>query len=196
MEEKLVQRLKAYCEERQVETAEDDDLRNAYNLLERYITTMRPRKDELYAALAAWVVDRRLRVQEIRANGVGLALADTLETSAQVYEELAELVTKNRKIEEKGVCAMMFDDIKGTQQELVEHVQAVCRALSWLRDVDPRETLDPGPVHDEWVKHMNALNHACVRLGMGAEYLHDELNHHNDQVIYAGRGDYTCIIER
>ncbi len=91
---------------------------------------------------------------------------------------------------------MMFDDINGTQKDLVEHEEAPRPALSWLHDGDAYETFEPGPVHDKWVKQMNALNHARVRLGMAAEYLHDELNHHNDQVIYTSRGDYTRIIEK
>ncbi len=80
---------------------------------------------------------------------------------------------------------MMFDYLKGTQKELTEHVEAVCKALDFLRSTDPYDTLEPGPLHDEWVRHMNALNSDRVRLGMAAEYLHEELNHHNDQVIAA-----------
>ncbi|MHB8599220.1 MAG: hypothetical protein ACYDER_20715 [Ktedonobacteraceae bacterium] len=88
---------------------------------------------------------------------------------------------------------MLFDHLKGTQQELTEHVEAACKALDFLRTTDPYETLEPGPLHDRWVQHMNALNTARVWLGMAAESLHEELNYHNDQVIAADRGQLQII---
>ena len=88
---------------------------------------------------------------------------------------------------------MMFDHLKGTQQELTEHVGAACKVLDLLRSTDPYETLEPSPLHDEWVRQMKALNSARVRLGMAASYLHEELNHHIDQVIAASKGHLQII---
>jgi hypothetical protein len=43
---------------------------------------------------------------------------------------------------------------------------------------------------------LNALNTARVRLDMAAEYLHEDLNFFNDQVIAARHGDYhNSIVE-
>jgi hypothetical protein len=92
-----------------------------------------------------------------------------------------------------GDTTMLFDHLKGTQKELTEHVEAACKALDFLRTTDPYETLEPGPLHDRWVQHMNALNTARVWLGMAAEYVHEELNHYNDQAIAANRGELHII---
>jgi hypothetical protein len=43
----------------------------------------------MHAALVAWAGERRFIASTIREQGVGLALANTLEMSAVVYEELA-----------------------------------------------------------------------------------------------------------
>jgi hypothetical protein len=40
-----------------------------------------------------------------------------------------------------------------------------------VRSTDPYQTLEPGPLHDEWVRQMKPLNSARVRLGMAISYL-------------------------
>lgn len=91
---------------------------------------------------------------------------------------------------------MMFDNLKQTDEELVGHVKAACLALKFLRNVEPLECVRGGPQYEEWVKHMNALNTARVRLSMAAEYLHEDLNRFNDAVIEAARsGEERTIIQ-
>jgi hypothetical protein len=91
---------------------------------------------------------------------------------------------------------MMFDDLTETQNELIGHVKAACRAIKFLRNVEPLEALKGQEHYEAWVTHMNALNTARVRLGMAAEYLHSDLNNFNDAVIYAGKtGEHRMIIE-
>lgn len=94
----------------------------------------------------------------------------------------------------KGTKSMMFDDLKQTDEELVGHVKAACLALKFLRNVEPLECVRGGPQYEEWVKHMNALNTARVRLGMAAEYLHDDLNYFNNALIEAARSGETRTI--
>jgi hypothetical protein len=91
---------------------------------------------------------------------------------------------------------MMFDDIEETETELIGHIKAACDALAFLQDVNLAEAIKDGPVKAEWVRHMNALNWARTRLAMAAEYLHDDLNRYNDQMIAAERdGDLPAIVE-
>jgi len=90
---------------------------------------------------------------------------------------------------------MMFDDIEETEAELIGHVKAACDALAFLQEVHLSEAVEAGPVKDEWVRHMTALNMARTRLAMAAEYLHDDLNHYNDQMIAAAHGEFPSIVE-
>lgn len=90
---------------------------------------------------------------------------------------------------------MMFDDLTTTQAELIGHVKAACRAIKFLRNVEPLECLRGKPKYDEWAKHMNALNTARTWLGMAVEYLHDDLNNFNDTLIDAANsGEARGII--
>jgi hypothetical protein len=90
---------------------------------------------------------------------------------------------------------MMFDDLTTTQAELIGHVKAACRAIKFLRNVEPLECLQGKPKYDEWVRHMNNLNTARVRLGMAAEYLHSDLNNFNEVLIDAANtGEERGII--
>ena len=89
---------------------------------------------------------------------------------------------------------MMFDDLERTKKELIEHVEKTCAALAFLRDCEPEMCLKGGPHYNEWVRHMNNLNSARVWPGMTSEYLHDEMNTHNNQVIAAGRGEQWKVI--
>lgn len=90
---------------------------------------------------------------------------------------------------------MEFQNVQeDTKKELIEHVEKVCTAL-FLRDCDPDLCLKGGPHYAEWVRYMNNLNSRRVRLGMASEYLHDELNMHNDQVIAAGRGEQWKVMK-
>lgn len=90
---------------------------------------------------------------------------------------------------------MMFDDLKTTEQELIEHVKAACAAIQFLRNCEPVECDRGGPHYEEWIMHMNRLNTARIRLGMAAEYLHDDLNTFNDALIYAARtGERRTIL--
>lgn len=57
------------------------------------------------------------------------------------------------------------------------------------------EAVEAGPVKEEWVRHMNALNWARTRLAMAADYLHDDLNRYNEQMIEALRGEFPSIVE-
>jgi hypothetical protein len=92
---------------------------------------------------------------------------------------------------------MMFDDIEETEAELIGHVKAACDALAFLQEVNNlAEAIKDGPLKAEWVRHMNALNWARTRLAMAAEYLHDDLNRYNDQMIAAERdGALPAIVE-
>src|SRR5579871_6142215 len=100
MSDQRVQQLTVYCQRRQAKVAADDDQRNAYEFVARHLAVVHPRADELHAALVLWSEDRRQLAQQIRQRGVGLALADTLEVAARVYEEcaarLASFVRKSR----------------------------------------------------------------------------------------------------
>lgn len=80
---------------------------------------------------------------------------------------------------------MMFDDLTTTQAELIGHVKASCRAIKFLRNVEPLECVRGKPKYEEWMRHMNALNTARTRLGMAADYLHSDLNSFNDALITA-----------
>ena len=80
---------------------------------------------------------------------------------------------------------MMFDDLAQTEKDLIGYVQNACAALAWLSKVQPGATLDPGPVNEEWHRHMNNQNTARVWIQMAGEYLHEDLNRFNDQVLAA-----------
>jgi len=80
---------------------------------------------------------------------------------------------------------MMFDDLTTTQAELIGHVKAACRAIKFLRNVEPLDCLEGKEHYTEWVQHMTALNTARTRLGMAADYLHSDLNNFNDTLIDA-----------
>lgn len=43
----------------------------------------------------------------------------------------------------------MFDHVQQTEEELIGHVKAACAALAFLREVDPYEALEPGPVKEQ-----------------------------------------------
>ena len=91
---------------------------------------------------------------------------------------------------------MMFDDLTSTQAELVGHVKAACQAIKFLRNAEPLECIKGAAHYETWVQHMNALNTARVKLGIAADYLHDDLNTFNDTVIFAERtGERRGIIE-
>jgi hypothetical protein len=77
---------------------------------------------------------------------------------------------------------MMFDHLESTEQELIAQVRAACKALAFLRDVDAEDTLPPSPLYTEWARQMNILNTARVHIQMAGEYLHDELNTHQDEM--------------
>jgi hypothetical protein len=90
---------------------------------------------------------------------------------------------------------MLFDHLKQTEEELIGHVKAACAALTFLREVDPYEALKPGPLKEQWQKHMHALNTARTQLGMASEYLQDDLNQFNDELIAASDDSHKAIIE-
>lgn len=101
MIEPAVSRLRTYCEQQQVTHAGDDDQRNAYNFVERHINVMQPRPADLHAWLVAQAVDCRSLAFSIQQHGSPTMLADTYETWAAVYEELAARLQRKKK---KRIC--------------------------------------------------------------------------------------------
>lgn len=98
MSDQRVQRLLRYCQRRQAEVAAEAAERNAYEFVVRHLAVVHQQADDLLGALLLWSADRRQLARQIRQQGVGLALADTLETAARVYEECAaRLVSSKRK---------------------------------------------------------------------------------------------------
>jgi len=69
---------------------------------------------------------------------------------------------------------MVIDDTAKSEQEFIAQVRTTCKALDVLHATDPLETGEPGPVQDEWVKALNALNIARIKPGMASEQIHDE----------------------
>lgn len=141
MSDQHVQQLTAYCQQRQAEVAAEDAQRNTYEFVARHLAVAHPRADDLHAALLLWCDDRRRLAEEIRQGGVGLALADTLETAAQVFADCAaRLLDASRKDKEASTPSWVeafpweAEQAKGHQHTLrVELWLCVENNSKWVR---------------------------------------------------------------
>lgn len=79
----------------------------------------------------------------------------------------------------------MFDDLEHTKEELIEHIEAACKALDFFRSHCVSDVIDSRKLEEEWSKHWNALNRARVDIQTAGEYLHDDLNYYHDAIAEA-----------
>jgi hypothetical protein len=78
---------------------------------------------------------------------------------------------------------MIFDDLDETQERLIDHVKAACKALKYIRSVTSLDTLprlpdgSENPKYAEWCRQMGIAGRARVDMEMAAEYIRDELSY-------------------
>jgi hypothetical protein len=129
LSDQYVQQLIAYCQRRAAKVAADDDQRNACEFVVRHLAVVHPRADDLHAALLLWCEDRRRLAQDIRQQGVGLALADTLETAGQVFADCTARLEDAHRQDKAASRAETFP-WEGEQAQSYQHT---LRVELWLR---------------------------------------------------------------
>lgn len=133
MIDQRVQKLINYCQRQQAAEAANADQRTAYIFVVRHLAMTHQRADDLLAAPVLWSADRRQLAEQIRKLGVGLALADTLEIAAQVFEQCAARLASSGPTG-KG-AARDPDQSESTTDEAEQrhHSQHVLRVELWRR---------------------------------------------------------------
>lgn len=187
MYDQVVELFLLHCSqcEQVAAAASDHDRRNAYDFVIAQVEVEHPRWEMLILDLGFWAQQRRESARSIRQGGYGLAIADVFDVAATVYEELEQWIRTATYKPTPEEVRMLFDDLSEAQRKLTTHVEEACAALAFLEEVSPAQAARPGPIQEQWHHHMNALNSARVWLGMASEYLHDDLNKHNERVIAA-----------
>lgn len=94
--EPMVENVKDYCTQR-ARCEVDTNQRNAYDFMRQHITDMRPDLAELHATCCAWAMDHRRRAQQLRQEAICSSLAEELENTARVCDDLDKQLQDTRK---------------------------------------------------------------------------------------------------